>query len=72
MLVSMPYLECSTLFTTQELKVAFDFLVSCHRAPNFGRFLSMEQKILLGDLVFKYILLCKKIGVPYYQQPAGV
>lgn len=71
MLVSVPYLECSLLFTTQEVKVALDFLVSCHTGPSFGRFLSMEQKILLGDLVSKYILLCKKIGVPYCQQPAG-
>lgn len=74
MLVSMYYFEYKLLFITQELKVAFDFLIFCHRGPSFRRFLSMEQKILLGDLVFKYLQLSekKKIGVLYNQQLAGV
>lgn len=45
---------------TQDLRVVLEFFGSCHRRPSFGRFLSMEgKKILLGDLVFKYVLLCK-------------
>lgn len=55
----MYYLEYNLLFITQELKVTLDFLIFCHRGPSFGRFLSMEQKILLGDLVFKYLQLSK-------------